>query len=114
LSDGAPANDGNARYVRRSPIRTTTTSPARLIVWRGADGHDRLLGALQHTANYHAHERRNGINQEVTITGPGANLLTVSGNNVSRIFRVGFGVSVVFISGMTIANGKAGDVGAGS
>lgn len=53
------------------------------------------------------------INQGVIIVGTGANLLTVSGNNVSRIFRVGFGVTGVLISDMTIANGRAGDVGGG-
>lgn len=53
------------------------------------------------------------ISGPLTITGPGANLLTVSGNNNSRIFRIGFGVPGVSISGLTISNGKAGDVGGG-
>ena len=29
------------------------------------------------------------INKNLTITGPGASLLTVSGNNVSRVFNIG-------------------------
>ena len=34
------------------------------------------------------------INKNLTITGPGSNLLSVSGNNSSRVFNVTFGVSV--------------------
>ena len=41
----------------------------------------------------------------VTITGPGANLLTVSGNSVSRIFTI-LEAPVVNISRMTLAGGN--------
>ncbi|MBS1811449.1 MAG: CSLREA domain-containing protein [Acidobacteria bacterium] len=52
------------------------------------------------------------INQSLTIQGPGANLLTVSGNNAVRVFRTTAGD--VAISGLTIANGNAaGDLGGG-
>ena len=47
----------------------------------------------------------------LTITGPGANLLTVSGNNAVRIFRVGQGDTAT-ISGMTLTQGTT--VGAGA
>ena len=40
----------------------------------------------------------------MTITGPGANLLTISGNNASRVFDIAAGVS---ISGLTISGGLA-------
>jgi hypothetical protein len=50
------------------------------------------------------------IDKRLTITGPGANLLTVSGNNRSRVFNVG---NVVQISGLTISNGRTNNVGAG-
>jgi CSLREA domain-containing protein len=53
------------------------------------------------------------LDKSLTINGPGALLLTLSGNNVSRIFRVGFNVTGVSISGLTISNGKAGDLGGG-
>ena len=44
------------------------------------------------------------INQNLTIIGPGANLLTISGNNSSRIFsNTGFSVS---LSGMTLTGGN--------
>ncbi len=44
------------------------------------------------------------ITTNVNIVGPGPNLLTVSGNNSSRIFRITNDVSVS-ITGLTIANG---------
>jgi hypothetical protein len=50
-----------------------------------------------------------GITDAVTITGPGAKLLTVSGNNASRVFNLNIpGVGgAVAISGVTIAAGSA-------
>ena len=53
------------------------------------------------------------ITAGVTIVGPGANVLKVSGNNSVRVFDI-TGVTVS-ISGLTIANGRLsnGDVGAG-
>lgn len=53
------------------------------------------------------------LNTSQTIYGPGANLLTLSGNNANRIFRVASGGLNVAISGLTISNGKAADVGGG-
>jgi fibronectin-binding autotransporter adhesin len=49
----------------------------------------------------------------VTITGPGASLLSVSGNNASRVMEID-GVSVA-ISGLTVTGGKSvsGDNGGG-
>lgn len=48
-----------------------------------------------------------GINQDLTIDGPGAGSLTISGNDASRIFVVG-GVSTVTIQNLTLADGNAG------
>ncbi len=45
------------------------------------------------------------LSQNVTITGPGANLLTISGNNAVTVFAVSSGVTAS-ISGLTIANGS--------
>jgi CSLREA domain-containing protein len=50
------------------------------------------------------------INRNLTITGPGASLLTISGNNQSRVFNISSGFNVT-LSGMTISNGSAGDGG---
>lgn len=47
------------------------------------------------------------IADSITIEGPGANLLTISGGNVSRVLTVGQGSGKqVTISGLTLANGR--------
>ena len=54
------------------------------------------------------------ISQTVSITGPGANLLSVSGNNLSRVFLIQGGTAT--LSGLTITGGRAigdGNGGAG-
>ena len=53
------------------------------------------------------------INGEVTINGPGADKLTISGNNVSLVFLVSSG-AMVTISDLTISHGSdslAGGIG---
>jgi CSLREA domain-containing protein len=53
------------------------------------------------------------INKSLTIEGSGANVLTVSGNNQSRVFSIA-NAATVEINGLTIANGYLGfDAGAG-
>lgn len=52
------------------------------------------------------------ITDGVTIAGPGASLLTVSGNNLSRVFEIQHAATPVTISGMKITGGRAGQ-GAG-
>jgi len=42
------------------------------------------------------------ITKNLTISGPGANLLAISGNNASRVFSI---TSIVTVSGVTIKNG---------
>ena len=46
-----------------------------------------------------------GIGKNLTITGPGASSLTISGNNAVRVIEVGPGV-IATISGITVANGN--------
>ena len=52
------------------------------------------------------------ITDSVTINGPGANQLSVSGNNASRVFEIAAGLNVT-ISGLTITDGYAPDQGGG-
>jgi hypothetical protein len=52
------------------------------------------------------------INNNVTILGPGANLLTVSGNNAVTVFTINSGVQMS-LSGLTIANGNTTGPGGG-
>jgi hypothetical protein len=58
--------------------------------------------------NHHIH-----IEQDLTIQGPGANLLTISGGGATRIFFIAGGM--VRISGLTLADGLAvGGAGGGA
>jgi hypothetical protein len=53
------------------------------------------------------------ISHNVTVAGPGAGQLTISGNHASRVFEVAAGTQVT-LSGLTIANGlTAGGDGGG-
>ena len=52
------------------------------------------------------------INKNLDILGPGANNLAVSGQNLSRVFEIAFGVTDT-ISGLTIKNGRAAGYGGG-
>jgi hypothetical protein len=47
------------------------------------------------------------LNKGVTIQGPGAAQLTISGNNTSRVFEVNAVNQTVDLSGLTISNGYA-------
>jgi CSLREA domain-containing protein len=55
------------------------------------------------------------ISHAMSIQGPRANLLTVSGNNASRVFKIVVGNrGIVTVSGLTITSGKViGDHGGG-
>jgi hypothetical protein len=52
------------------------------------------------------------ISKDLTITGPGASVLTVSGNHASRVFDIARSYTVG-ISGLTIADGFASSFGGG-
>ena len=52
------------------------------------------------------------LSSDININGPGANLLTVSGNQLTRVFNVANGVTVG-LSGLTIANGNVTSGGGG-
>jgi CSLREA domain-containing protein len=52
------------------------------------------------------------IDKTLTITGPGANRLTLSGNNASRVFEI-VNASTLTLTGLTIANGRHLENGGG-
>jgi hypothetical protein len=52
-----------------------------------------------------------GISDDLTVQGPGANLLTVSGNNASRVFQVAPGVTVE-LKDAKLVSGRATQGGA--
>src|SRR5262249_28185971 len=47
------------------------------------------------------------INKDLTVAGPGADVVTVSGNHASRVFNIAR-TFTVDISGLTIADGSVG------
>src|SRR5262249_49589942 len=51
-----------------------------------------------------------GITDDLTIDGPGADRLAVSGNDASRVFRIGSGVTAA-IADLTITHGRADNGG---
>ncbi len=52
------------------------------------------------------------VNANVTISGPGANLLTVDANHNSRVFQIDSGKTVT-ISELTVTGGSSADIGGG-
>jgi hypothetical protein len=52
------------------------------------------------------------VDTSVTINGPGADLLAIDGNTISRVFQVGPGETVT-ISNLTVRNGRDGVSGGG-
>src|SRR5437763_16112655 len=53
------------------------------------------------------------VETSVTINGPGADLLAVDGNMISRGFRIPVSGKTIAISGLTIRHGHAGNAGGG-
>jgi predicted outer membrane repeat protein len=49
------------------------------------------------------------IDSDLSISGPGADMLTISGNDSTRVFKVE--VAEVNLSGLTISNGATGQIG---
>jgi hypothetical protein len=95
LADGA-ANAANC------PATANTTCRLRDAIAKAAAG-DSINFTVNGTIILNSGELV--ISKNLTINGPGANLLTVSGNGVSRVFRIASGFTVA-ISGLTIANGN--------
>jgi hypothetical protein len=62
-----------------------------------------LNGKIITLGNGYSHDQLD-INENLTIQGPGAGLLTVYGNSMSRVFQVDVGANVA-ISGLGIAGG---------
>src|SRR5262249_34189452 len=91
LADGGPGS------LRDAVARANAHTGADVIAFN-----DRLTGPLALTA------AELDITDAVKINGPGADKLTVSGGNLSRVFKVEAG-ETVSISGLTIAGGNAGD-----
>lgn len=95
-------NDSGAGSLRKAVTDANANAGADVIDFQAG-----LTGAITLTTGELA------ITDALTISGPGAANLTISGNNASRVFNVASGVNAS-ISGLTISNGNAvGDDGGG-
>src|SRR5262249_54835908 len=91
--------DGGTGSLRAAIVQANTHAGADTI-----DFQPRLTGTIALTGG------QLDVTDDLAITGPGADKLTVSGGNVSRVFKVESG-EAVRLSGLTIAGGNAGTGG---
>jgi hypothetical protein len=133
MSCRTPRSRSASRWLAVEPLEDRTV-PSTFTVLNLADGGDGSLRAaiLSAEANPGADVIRFAsqvhgtitlttgeldIRSDLTIDGPGANRLTVSGNDASRVFDVAGGADAggaitATIAGLTVAHGRA-DVGGG-
>jgi hypothetical protein len=94
-------NDSGPGSLRRAVLDANAHPGADTIVF--AQG---LHGTIKLTSG------ELSVTDSVTINGPGANQLSVSGNDASRVFETAAGIDVT-LSDLTITHGKAADQGGG-
>src|SRR5262249_46302420 len=93
-------NDSGAGSLRQAILDANPSNEADVIVFQPG-----LTGPLVLTSGELA------VKGSVTITGPGAGVITVRGNNAARILKVDNGAAGainVAISGLTLTGGNAG------
>src|SRR6266568_4643161 len=100
-----------ASIVQAATFTVTTTADSgggslrqAILDANAASGNDTITFAITGTITLAS--ALPAIADNTTITGPGANLLTTSGNNSVQVFIVNAGTTST-ISGLTIANGLA-------
>lgn len=97
---------GNATCDLREAIAAANTNAAVGQCPAGMAGMDTITFAPNVTGTITLTAGELMIGQALTITGPGADSLTISGNQVSRVFNIAAGNFDVTLSGLTIANGQ--------
>jgi hypothetical protein len=104
-ADSAPANNPTSGTLRWAVEQADATTGSNTINFNlGSSPQVIALTAGQLELNMQ------NASTSITIDGPGANLLSISGNNASRVFAVYYGTAS--ISGVTITGGAV-DRGAG-
>lgn len=89
------------------------TSLREAIYLAESDGEDSIitfaasLFATPQTITLSGSELTIDSDEKLTINGPGAHLLTVSGNDQSRIFSINSNIAEVTINGVTMSDGNA-------
>jgi hypothetical protein len=93
--------DSGAGTLRQAIIDLNAQTGSHTITFTGLTGTITLASALP------------ALTKSMTITGPGLSSLTISGNNLYRVFDLTQIAITVSISNLTIANGKVTGNGAG-
>jgi hypothetical protein len=94
-------NDSGSGSLRQAVLDANADAGAETITFVGSTFTDATPDSITLTTG------ELGISSDVTLTGTGANLLTISGNNASRVLNISSGV--VSIDGVTIANGQTSE-----
>ena len=85
----------------------TTLRDAITTANNDAGGGDTIVFAANVTGSLTLTQGALSITNSMTITGPGSGVLTISGNNTSRIFSIDSSSTInVTISGLTLSNGN--------
>lgn len=96
--------DSGAGSLREAIGLANTTAGADTIVFDGA-----VFGSTPQTITLTSGQLLLNSNAAVTITGPGAGLLSISGNNTSRVFFNNSAVAATAeVSGLTISRQAKG------
>lgn len=98
-------SDSGAGSLRQAILDANNAPGADVIAFSGAIFADQTPDTITLTSGQLV------ISDDLTVGGVGANLLTISGNNASRVFQINPNVNVT-LADVTIANGRASD-GAG-
>jgi Domain of unknown function (DUF4347)/Calx-beta domain/FG-GAP-like repeat/Bacterial Ig domain len=98
-------NDSGLGSLRQAILDANADAGTEKITFSGAIFTDTLADTIALTSG------QLRINSSILLQGTGANLLTLSGNNASRVFNISSGT--VSISGVTIANAVTTTNGAG-
>ena len=104
---------GNGTSLREAIAYAKTLTGPQIITFSNstANGATNFSDGTMHTLTLGGTEL--AIDSNLTISGPGASALTISGNNASRAFDIGNIDSTVSVSidGVTIAQGNSGNGG---
>ncbi|MBD2415260.1 cadherin domain-containing protein, partial [Nostoc calcicola FACHB-3891] len=101
-------NDSGEGSLRQAILNTNANAGADTITFAGSTFTDSTPDSITLTSG------QLSVTDSVTITGTGANLLTINGNNASRVFEFGGGGSKTYnLEGVTITGGNGVGNGTG-
>ena len=107
------ANPAQAATLTVTTLANSGAGSLRAQIAAAAPG-DTIVFASNLTGSIVLTSGELGVSKSLTIEGPTANALTLSGNNSSRIFNISGSGTVVTLSSLTISNGRTSEAnGAG-